>query len=206
MVLFVLWATWGSVGYSDPPVMIGEVLNLICESPRDPILLQKLRTALVSNPDDPKVAIGLVVFALGSLSLENITAAEAARQALLSRFPARPEARAMDEWDGLFRPCPWCGGSGKRKADLCSHCHGTGKCPACGGKGYHPLMGKREVKCSVCLGTGKCSRCGGNGRGETTCPRCNGTGRVVYPERAFRLYRAVLRSEVQGIHEGDTSR
>lgn len=183
---------------SEPAPAIGAALAQLRKAPRDPLLLARLRAALAAAPArDDQTALGLAVFALGSLWLERVADAEAARQALLRRFPDTAEARTLEDWDGLFRPCGWCHGTGIRGGEICARCNGTGKCPVCGGAGRVALMGRRQAPCSACNGSGKCSACGGKGREEGPCPRCGGTGRVPLPERAFRLYRAVLKAEVE---------
>jgi len=174
---------------------VGETLARLRKNPRDALLLERLRESLVTAPADPEGARGLAVLALGSVWLGKLSDAEAARKALLARFPDSPEARALSDWEGLFRPCAWCQGRGRRLTGTCERCTGSRKCPACGGTGYKALMGNRKASCPGCNGTGKCPACGGTGRGEEACARCDGAGRVPAPDPAFLLYRAVLKAE-----------
>ena len=177
------------------PPRVGDTLARLRKTPRDPLLLDRLREGLMAEPADPEAARGLAVYALGCVWMEKLEEAEAARKALRSRFPDSPEARTLAEWDGLFRPCPWCHGTGRRPAATCERCKGSRKCPACGGDGTVTLMGNRKAPCPACNGTGRCPACGGTGRGEEACVRCGGAGRIPAPDPAFRLYRAVLRAE-----------
>ena len=41
----------------------------------------------------------------------------------------------------------------------CADCSDSGFCPACGGRGYRPLLGV-ERRCNRCWGQGICHRCG----------------------------------------------
>ena len=57
-----------------------------------------------------------------------------------------------------------------------TYCHGSGKCPICGGDGYmenryDPL---HNIRCSSCHGNGRCQTCLGTGQ----CKRCGGRGYV----------------------------
>lgn len=57
-----------------------------------------------------------------------------------------------------------------------TYCHGSGKCPICGGDGY---MEKRydplhNIRCSSCHGNGRCQTCLGTGQ----CKRCGGSGYI----------------------------
>lgn len=177
------------------PPRIADVLAGLRKSPRDPLLLTRLRESLNAAPADPEAARGLAVYALGCVWMEKMEEAEAARKALISRFPDSPEARALAEWDGLFRPCPWCHGTGRRATGICERCKGSRKCPACGGDGTVTLMGNRKAPCPACSGTGRCPACGGTGRVQEICVRCGGAGRIPAHDPAFRLYRAVLRAD-----------
>ncbi|MHB2016728.1 MAG: hypothetical protein ACYCW6_07250 [Candidatus Xenobia bacterium] len=49
---------------------------------------------------------------------------------------------------------------------ICPHCHGTGICMACNGKGGRV--------CNICDGTGICQHC----HGTAVCQNCAGTGKV----------------------------
>ena len=198
------WGGWVVAGLSlvcvvlpalaQEPTAIREAVRLLREEPRNPVRLQQLRQAVAAHLDDVDAPMGLAICALGSLALDQPAEAETALKALRARFADAPATHALSEWDGLFRPCGWCGGTGSRRADLCETCRGTGKCMACQGTGFVKLLGDRKAPCTACNGTGRCPACGGRGRGEIRCPRCRGSGRVPHPERAFRQYRALLQS------------
>lgn len=56
------------------------------------------------------------------------------------------------------------------------YCHGSGRCPMCGGDGYmenryDPL---HNIRCSSCHGNGRCQTCLGTGQ----CKRCGGSGYI----------------------------
>jgi tetratricopeptide (TPR) repeat protein len=81
-------------------------------------------------------------------------------------------------WVTVDKPCPRCGG---RKVGRCSHCKGSGVCPACDGQGRAETcnvcrgLGRIITECPYCKGTGICLTCDGKG----TCRFCKGTGRCA---------------------------
>lgn len=72
---------------------------------------------------------------------------------------------------GHSKRCHSCGGDGKCRGKY--HCHGTGVCNYCNGKGTQEVQGN-VIKCVNCNGTGKCSFC----RGSKVCQRCKGNGNI----------------------------
>ena len=56
-----------------------------------------------------------------------------------------------------------------------TYCHGSGKCPICGGDGLmiNTYNNTKQV-CSSCRGNGRCQNCNGTGK----CKKCGGTGRL----------------------------
>lgn len=171
------------------------VLERLRQTPRDPLLVADLEEVLASAPTGADSSRGWAVYALGCLWLQKVKEAETARKFLLERFPDAAEARILADWDELFRPCPWCGGTGSRLGPVCERCKGARRCTACEGAGKVTLMGGRKAPCPACSGSGRCQACAGKGRTMEKCPRCEGRRRLPLPESAFRLYRALLRAQ-----------
>ena len=76
--------------------------------------------------------------------------------------------------------CNLCGGVGTcsnpgSQYNSRTYCHGSGKCPICGGDGLmiNTYNNTKQV-CSSCRGNGRCQNCNGTGK----CKKCGGTGRL----------------------------
>ena len=70
------------------------------------------------------------------------------------------------------RRCTACGGDGKCRGTY--HCHGTGVCNWCNGKGITYASDGTAIKCVNCKGSGKCPFC----YGTRKCSRCKGSGTI----------------------------
>jgi len=96
--------------------------------------------------------------------------------------------------------CPVCKGRGVVEVP-CPVCHGTGKCPRCGGTGFRKSEIRSDIKktstdkkkqdnkkngiyCTTCHGSGVCTNCGGTKVITRRCSHCAGTGKEINKIRA----------------------
>jgi hypothetical protein len=181
-----LWRAW-----KDPTIKeLRSLCRSLAGSPPDRQSLVALREMLARAQTVEAQEWYLAVDYVANCYLGDTRQAAASLGALQQRYPSSrylPRVAA----DQLMENCPTCHGTRSTK-EQCAQCKGSGRCNACGGRGYIPGI-RSNTFCPKCHRTGRCQACV-NGAPTKPCTACRGAGKQGSLSKMNSLYRELLAS------------